>query len=98
MRVPTSAARRRLPRRRPPLRALRGVGASLGAVAVLLLAAAPAAADEYDPQEAGHPVRILAYALHPVGVLLDVLIFRPAHWIGSVEGLDEFFGHEPYED
>lgn len=85
MRVPSSRARR-LPR----------LGA--GVLAALLLAAAPATADDYDPQEAGHPVRILAYALHPVGVLLDILIFRPAHWIGSAEGLDEFFGHEPYDD
>lgn len=60
--------------------------------------ASGAGADDYDPQRAGHPVRIIAYALHPVGVVLDLLIFRPAHWIGSRPGLDEFFGHEPYED
>jgi hypothetical protein len=43
-------------------------------------------------------VRILAYALHPVGVMLDLLIFRPAHWIGSKEPLASFFGHERYTD
>lgn len=91
MRVPDAAARRRTPRCR--------VAGVVGALAALSLAlAAPAAADEYDPQEAGHPVRVIAYALHPVGVILDVLIFRPAHWIGSAPGLDEFFGHEPYDD
>jgi hypothetical protein len=73
-----------------------GLAAVLALVA--LAAAAPARADEYDPQRAGHPVRIVAYALHPVGVMLDLLIFRPAHWIGSLPGLDEFFGHEPYDD
>jgi hypothetical protein len=67
------------------------------AIAALALAA-PAQADRYDPQKAGHPMRILAYAVHPVGVLLDLLIFRPAHWIGSKEPLASFFGHEPYKD
>ena len=68
------------------------------ACAVLLLGASPALADEYDPQQAGHPLRIVAYILHPVGVVLDLLIMRPAHWIVSQEGLDELFGHEPYDD
>jgi hypothetical protein len=72
----------------------------VAAVAALLLLAfaLPASADRYDPQKAGHPVRILAYALHPVGVMLDLLIFRPAHWIGSKEPLASFFGHERYTD
>jgi hypothetical protein len=66
-------------------------------VALMLVGfALPASADRYDPQKAGHPVRILAYALHPVGVMLDLLIFRPAHWIGSKEPLASFFGHERY--
>jgi hypothetical protein len=68
------------------------------AVLCALLAGVPAAADEYDPTEAGHPLRILAYAVHPVGVILDVLIFRPAHWVGSLPVLDKFFGHEKYDD
>jgi hypothetical protein len=58
----------------------------------------PARADEYDPQRAGHPVRVIAYIVHPVGVMLDLLIFRPAHWIGSQPGLDKFFGHRRYDD
>ncbi|MDH3520772.1 MAG: hypothetical protein OEM49_09985 [Myxococcales bacterium] len=65
------------------------------ALAILVMAA-PIAADEYDPQDAGHPLRILAYGLHPVGVMLDLLIFRPAHWIGSYKPIALFFGHEPY--
>lgn len=67
------------------------------AIAAFALAA-PASADRYDPQKSGHPMRILAYAVHPVGVLLDLLIFRPAHWIGSHEPLASFFGHKPYND
>ena len=66
--------------------------------AAALLGPAVSTADEYDPQRAGHPVRIIAYVLHPVGVMLDVLIFRPAHWFGSLDGVDEFFGHEEYDD
>ena len=72
-----------------------------GLVAALALAAfgsTAARADEYDPQKAGHPVRIVAYVVHPVGVILDLLIFRPAHWVGSLPGMDRFFGHEPYTD
>jgi hypothetical protein len=72
--------------------------AALLACGVLLLGATPALADEYDPQQAGHPLRFIAYVLHPVGVVLDLLIVRPAHWLVSQEGLDEFFGHEPYDD
>lgn len=74
---------------------LRRRAAVLGGLLILALAA-PAAADRYDPQKAGHPARIVAYALHPVGVMLDLLIFRPAHWIGSKEPLATFFGHERY--
>jgi hypothetical protein len=48
--------------------------------------------DDYDPKEAGHPLRIAAYALHPVGVVIDYLIFRPAWWIGSYEPFHTLFG------
>ena len=65
------------------------------ALILLLLAAAPARAqDPYDPQKAGHPVRIIAYALHPVGWLLDRLIFFPAWWIGGHEPLRSIVGHD----
>jgi len=78
----------------------RRIARSLAAVLALaaLGSATAARADDYDPQRAGHPVRILAYAIHPVGVVLDLLIFRPAHWVGSLPGLDKLFGHEPYND
>lgn len=50
--------------------------------------------DEYDPQETGNPLRIVAYVLHPVGVVLDYLIFRPAHWLGSKEPIKTLVGKE----
>jgi hypothetical protein len=59
----------------------------------LVVAARPAAADEYDPRRAGHPLRIIAYALHPIGVAFDYLLFRPAHWLGSKEPVKTIFGH-----
>ncbi|MEB2343820.1 MAG: hypothetical protein OZ948_03670 [Deltaproteobacteria bacterium] len=60
-----------------------------------LVAAAPAArADEHDPERAAHPVRIAAYVLHPIGVVLDYLIVRPAHWVVEREPFRTLFGHE----
>ncbi|MAG34219.1 MAG: hypothetical protein CL908_25350 [Deltaproteobacteria bacterium] len=59
-----------------------------------MLAAGPAMTDDYDRQDAGHPIRIIAYALHPVGVVLDYVLFRPAHWIASHEPIKKLFGHE----
>ena len=60
---------------------------------VLLATATPALADRYDSEKAGHLLRITAYVLHPVGVVLDVLIVRPAHWMVSQDGLRTLFGH-----
>lgn len=60
--------------------------------ALLALAAPSGAADDYDPKDAGHPVRIVAYVLHPVGVIIDRLILRPAYWLGSHEPLRTLFG------
>jgi hypothetical protein len=59
----------------------------------LVLAAPPAFANErYDPRRAGHPLRIAGYILHPVGVVLDTLIFHPAWWIGSYEPIRTLVG------
>ncbi len=82
------------------VRRMRNLGCKVLACSVLALAifslALPASADEYDPQTAGHPLRIVAYGVHPIGVVLDLLIFRPAHWIGSYEPIALFFGHDRY--
>jgi len=77
-------------------RTTRRLAAALALAAIAV--ASGARADDYDPQKAGHPVRIVAYVVHPVGVVLDLLIFRPAHWVGSLPGMDRFFGHELYND
>ena len=55
-----------------------------------------ALADRYEPKRAGHPLRIAAYIVHPIGVLIDYLILRPAHWVGDREPFTTIFGHEDY--
>lgn len=68
-----------------------------GGLALALLGVAlPAVADDYNPKRAGHPLRIAAYVVHPVGVVLDYLIMRPVHWVGSHEPFRTIFGHEDY--
>ena len=70
---------------------------SLAAAALassLLFAAAPALGGEHDPEDSGHPLRFIAYVAHPVGVIIDTLIFRPANWIVSFEPFKTLFGHE----
>ena len=72
------------------LRATAALILSLG----LLCSASPSVADEYDESMAGHPLRIVAYVLHPVGVAIDYLIMRPAHWVVSHEPMKTIFGHD----
>ncbi len=60
----------------------------------MLSVATPALADEYDEETAGHPLRLIAYVLHPVGVAIDYLLIRPAHWLVSQEPMKTVFGHE----
>ena len=70
--------------------------AGLIAASVLALTS-PASAerrDAYDPQEAGHPVKIVYYVLYPIGFVLDVLILRPAYWLGQHEPFRTVFGVE----
>ena len=71
-------------------------GAACAAVAAALALAVPgsASADEYNRYEAGHPLRMAAYILHPIGVFFDYMILRPAHWVGSHEPVAAVFGHQ----
>ena len=74
----------------------RKAAASLLATAMLVGAAAPALADPHDPKRSGHPMRGIAYLLHPIGVLFDYMFARPAHWLVSREPFSTIFGHEDY--
>jgi hypothetical protein len=49
--------------------------------------------DPHDPTRAMHPVRVAAYVLHPVGVLLDYTIVRPAVWVARQEPFRTIFGY-----
>lgn len=51
-------------------------------------------ADPHDPNRAAHPVRVAAYALHPVGVALDRVLVRPAVWFVRREPFRTIFGYE----
>ena len=53
-----------------------------------------ARAERYRSQRAGHPLRIAAYVLHPVGVILDTLIFKPAWSLAQYEPLRTLVGME----
>jgi hypothetical protein len=65
----------------------------LCALAVGLMAAT-AAADEHRSDRAGHPLKVIGTILHPVGVALDWMIFRPAHWLQEREPVKTLTGHE----
>lgn len=82
----------------------RWIGA-LGSVVLLtcmlaLVFASPVAAQRYQPKRAGHPLRIVAYALYPVGVILDRLIFHPAWVVAQYEPIRTLVGmeHVPVSD
>lgn len=69
----------------------------VAACAVLVLWASVAQASEgpqYDPLEAGHPLRLAAYVLHPIGVAADYCLMRPAYWLVQHEPLATIFGAE----
>ncbi|MBM4264390.1 MAG: OmpA family protein [Deltaproteobacteria bacterium] len=61
----------------------------------LALAAKPAVAgpDPYDDSQS-HPLRILAYLLHPAAVVTEWLVFRPFHHlVSATEAQETLFGH-----
>lgn len=67
------------------------------ACAIFVLSGFAAQASEspkYDPREAGHPLRLAAYVLHPIGVAADYCLMRPAYWLVQHEPLATIFGVE----
>ena len=63
-------------------------------VLAIAFSAAPSVADDHRSERAGHPLKIIAVVLHPVGVILDYAIFRPAHWLANREPVKTLTGHE----
>lgn len=74
-----------------PMAAVMTLALLLGGV---FTAASPCAADEYNPQEAGHPLKLLAYLAFPLGTLLDYGLMRPAYWVVQKEPFRTIFGYE----
>lgn len=65
---------------------------------VALFVAVPARshAHSWDSDDSEHPLRIVAYILHPIGVALQDFIFRPIHrLVSSSPEASYWFGHEP---
>lgn len=60
----------------------------------LAVGAAPARADDHRPDRTGHPLKIIATLLHPIGVVIDYAIMRPAHWLGHHEPFKTLTGHD----
>jgi hypothetical protein len=61
----------------------------------LLAATTPAVASEYEDSQS-HPLRVLAYLVHPFGYALEWAIFRPFHWVVSQPNTEKIFGHVPH--
>jgi len=64
---------------------------------IVVLLPAPAKAERYKSTDAGHPLQIVAYILHPVGVILDRLIFYPAWRIAQNEPIRSLVGMKRVE-
>jgi outer membrane protein OmpA-like peptidoglycan-associated protein len=71
---------------------------SILVLALFVLGSKPglAAPDEYDDSQS-HPLRVLAYLVHPAAFLVEWTIFRPFHYLVSgAEPLEAVFGHRPH--
>ena len=55
------------------------------------------AVDDYDDSQS-HPLRIVAYIVHPAGFAAKWLVAWPLHYLFSRPGLDKVFGHRPHSD
>lgn len=53
--------------------------------------------DAYDDSQS-HPLRIAAYAVHPVGWAIEWLVTRPLHFFVSQPAMEPVFGHVPHEN
>lgn len=70
----------------------------LPVILALLLSPVPgqAAPDEYDESQS-HPLRVVAYIVHPFGRLLEWTVARPFHALVSGSNEAEYvFGHRPH--
>jgi hypothetical protein len=62
---------------------------------VACLASSARAVGDYDDSQS-HPLRLVAYAMHPVGYLAEWLVMRPLHRIVSQDDMAPIFGYVPH--
>lgn len=66
------------------------------ALCLALPGAARAAADEYDDSQA-HPLRVVTYLVHPIGMAFEWVFFRPFHQVVAASPETEYvFGHRSH--
>lgn len=67
----------------------RGLVLAAAAALLLSLPSAGLASDgDFDAERTGHPLRMAAYIVYPIGFAMEWLLFRPAYWLG---------GHQPFK-
>jgi len=64
-------------------------------VAVVLAIAQPAGAHDYDRGNSDHPLRLVAYFFHPIGIGLEYGVTRLVHLGVSKPHARILFGHAP---
>src|SRR2546430_2436746 len=69
---------------------------TVGLGVVLLAGLAQAGYDDYDDYTDSHPLRLIAYVLHPVGYTIEWLALRPFHALVTQPELQPVFGTDPY--
>ena len=77
--------------------------ASLGLALLLLLGATLAVpgsanAGEYDPDEAGNPVHVAGSIAYPAGYIYELIVLKPAHWLGQRTPCRQFFGEDTFDE
>ena len=66
------------------------------AAGLVMVPATGRAHDAYDDTQS-HPLRLIAYAVNPVGYALEWLVMRPIHFAVSQPQTERVFGHTPHE-
>ena len=66
------------------------------AAGLLAVPATGRAHDAYDDSES-HPIRLIAYAVHPIGYAIEWAVMRPIHFLVSGPRVERVFGHTPHE-
>ncbi len=65
---------------------------------LFLLSSVGAYAHDYSRQYDLHPLRILSYPFHAVGIFAEFSVLRPLHWLSSQEHWDVILGHQGSPD